>query len=312
MADFDPPFGWDAERRAPTSDEIQTGIGCGPFQLPMWNWLFWSLWSELGEVITHAGLTPDNGDMTQVRQAIQAMIDASTGGGDPESYLTLLQASARLPIFPEVQNTSGHFGVVSPVTGQVRVPAGVSFLHRGIAPYTTVQTDLATDASKTYHLRWNKTDGFTLKDLASGGYNPGTVAESDARFDSTYDDMLVARVITNSSNVPTITNLVNKDRLFFSEGIAATNYQSANTNDSRGDILATLGWARTPRTRSFSLIFLDALGSASHNDYDVAIYSLGGFPGSVAQQIPATRYQIAYTAQYDHTAAFRHQVNAEA
>ena len=249
MADFDPPFAWDGERRVPTADEIQSGIGCGPFSLPMWNWLFWSLWSELGEVITHAGLTPDNGDMTQVRQAIQAMIDASTGGGDTESYLTLLQASVRLPIFPEVQNDNGHFGVITPAAGQVRVPAGVSFLHRGISPYATVQTDLATDASKTYHLRWNKTDGFTLKDLASSGYNPGTLAESDASFDSTYDDMLVARVVTNSSNVPTITNLVNRSRLrhLSTSTGTASKVTSSEANDTiRYDAVFTLNWGRTP------------------------------------------------------------------
>lgn len=37
MADFDPPFAWDGERRVPTADEIQSGIGCGPFSLPLWN-----------------------------------------------------------------------------------------------------------------------------------------------------------------------------------------------------------------------------------------------------------------------------------
>lgn len=247
MADFTPPFAWDGERREPTADEIETGIGCGPFDLALWNWLLWSLQSEIGHVISYNGLTPDNGDMEQLRKAIQAQIDAATGGGDPSSYLTLLQASARLPIFPEVQTTSGHFGVTSS-TGQVTVPAGVNFLHRGISPYTTALTNLATDASKTYHLRWNKTDGFTLKDLASAGYNPSTVAESDSRFDSTYDDMLVARVITNSSNVPTVTNLVNRDRLKLAttKSGAASALTPAYASSFTGS--ETINWARTPTT----------------------------------------------------------------
>ncbi len=251
MADLVPPWAHDGERREPTADEIETGFGCGPFSLPLWNWMFFSLWSEIGHVLTYNGITPSNGDMEQLRKAIQAQIDASTGGGDPSSYLTLLQASSRLPIFPEVQNAAGHFGVVSPGAGQVRVPAGVSFLHRGISPYNTSQTDLATDASKAYHLRWNKTDGFTLKDLASGGYNPGTVSESDAKFDTTFDDMLVARVITNSSNVPTITNLVNRDRLFLSTRITgtATGNPSGNYNFSTTQ---SFNWARTPKTKSIS------------------------------------------------------------
>lgn len=256
MADFDPPFAWDGERRVPTADEIETGFGCGPFALPLWNWMFYAIWSEIGEVLTFNGITPDNGDMTQLRQAIQAQIDAATGGGDPESYLTLLQASARLPIFPEVLNTPAHFGVVSPGTGQVRVPAGVNFQHRGISPYTTVQTDLATDASKTYHLRWNKTDGFTLKDLATGGYNPGTLAETDASFDSTFDDMLVARIITNSSNVPSITNLANKTTLKQSYERTASIYGPRTSPGFEAATLEsfTINMARTPEffLRGFS------------------------------------------------------------
>jgi len=291
MADFDPPFAWDGERRVPTADEIQSGIGCGPFSLPMWNWLFWSLWSELGEVITHAGLTPDNGDMTQVRQAIQAMIDASTGGGDTESYLTLLQASARLPIFPEVQNDNGHFGVTTPGTGQVRVPAGVNFLHRGISPYTTTQTDLATDASKTYHLRWNKVDGFALKDLASGVYNPSTLSEDNASFDSTFDDMLVARVITNSSNVPTITNLVNRDRLMLNAPMTAGAVVSPGLNEARCTQALNYGWARTPKQKGFTRVFIE-MANTAYVDGDEFIYT--SYPGTPAIDIPATRYAMNF------------------
>lgn len=213
MADFNLPFASNGERREPTADEQDSGFGCGPAQLPLFNWMFYALQAEINKVMLEGGITPSNGDMTQLWQAIQAMIDASTGGGDPATYLLVSQARARLPIFPEVLNTNGHFGVTSPGTGQVRIPAGVNFQHRGIYPIATVQTDLATDPSKTYHLRWNPTDGFALKDLASVVYNPSTLAETVETFDSAYDDMLCARVITNSSNVPTITNLINRNVL---------------------------------------------------------------------------------------------------
>jgi hypothetical protein len=293
MADFDPPFAWDGERRVPTADEIETGFGCGPFSLPLWNWMFYSIWSEIGEVLTFNGITPDNGDMTQLRQAIQAQIEAATGGGDPESYLTLLQASVRLPIFPEVQTVTGHFGVVSPGTGQVRVPAGVTFQHRGISPYTTVQTDLATDASKTYHLRWNKTDGFTLKDLATGGYNPGTLAETDSSFDSTYDDMLVARVITNSSNVPTITNLVNKDRYRSSTYSTGSAVAGGDSGDriTYSDTL-TYNLARTPMNACH--------GWAGHSAGQTLV--LNGFANTI-QSETTTRYQSAVVVSSDYSAA---------
>ncbi|KQV83226.1 hypothetical protein [Rhizobium sp. Root1220] len=242
MADFNLPFADGGERRAPTVDEQDGGFGCGPANLPLFNWMFWALQSEINAVIMQAGLTPTNADMTQLLQAIQELIDAATGGGDPSGYLTMLQARARLPIFPEVQNVSGHFGVVTPATGQVRIPSGVIFQHRGIYPITTVQTDFATDASKTYHLRWNSTDGFTLKDLA-GSYNPGVLAETDVSFDSKYDDMLLARIVTNSSNVPTITNLINKNVIKYAWSRTALIYGDFTTENVE---IIPFNFARTP------------------------------------------------------------------
>lgn len=250
MADFNLPFAANGERREPTADEQDGGFGCGPANLPLFNWMFFALQAEINKVMLEGGITPSNGDMTQLWQAIQAMIDAATGGGDTSTYLLLAQARARLPIFPDVQNTNGHFGMTSPGTGQVRIPSGVIFQHRGIFPVTTVQTDFATDASKTYHVRWNPTDGFTLKDLASGVYNPSTLAEANAAFDSTYDDMLVARVVTNSSNVPTITNLINRAKITFKENQTPTDNIIATGppgfSYSR-DMTFTYNWARSPQ-----------------------------------------------------------------
>ncbi|KWV42139.1 hypothetical protein AS026_21255 [Rhizobium altiplani] len=166
---------------------------------------------EIAAVIAAGGLTPSRADLTQLLQAIQHLISAATGGGDTSNFVLMPQARARLPIFPEVLTSNGIIPVISPATGAVRVPAGYDFLHRGIYVTTTAQTDFATVASKTYHLRWRPSDGFVLKDLADVAYNPSATAETAVTFDSTYDDMLVARVVTSAGNVPTITNLVNKN-----------------------------------------------------------------------------------------------------
>lgn len=214
MANFLIPFGRDADKRLPTTDERQNGFPCGPADIRLFNGLFNRLESEVGEVINFAGLTPDDTDLTQLRQAIEALISAATGGGDTSQFLLTAQARARLPIYPDVQHADGHLGCFTTGPGVLRIPGGRTFLHRGIFPITTVQTDLATDLSKTYHLRWNPTDGYQLKDLASGTYNPGALAESNDAFDSKFDDMLIARVVTNSGNVLTVTNLINKDRFF--------------------------------------------------------------------------------------------------
>ncbi len=212
MADFSVPFGQDAEFRYPSSTESAQGFPCGPADQELFNGLFRQLQAEVGSVIDFAGITQTNDRMTLLREAIEALIEAATGGGDPSTYLLMGQARGRLPIYPIVQNVDGRIVITAPATGTVRLPGGVEFLHRGIFPITTSQTDFNTDPSKTYHLRWHSVDGFVLRDLAAPAYNPTLLAEINPIFDSKYDDMLIARVITNASNVATITNLSNVDR----------------------------------------------------------------------------------------------------
>lgn len=245
MALFYPPFASDGERRNPDSNEQSEGFPCGPADRTLFNGTLYSIQAEMNSIQIEGGVAGDENDNTTVVTAIQNMIDAATGGGGGGAYVLMTQARARMPIFPIVDNVAGHFGMVSPGTGQVRIPAGVNFLHRGIFTLTSAQTDFATDPNKTYHVRWNPTDGFAIKDLAGILYNPSALAETNILFDSTYDDMLVARVITNSSNVPTIVNLVNRDRLLARAEQAAT-MSVPNTNGATGTTTFTHGWARTP------------------------------------------------------------------
>lgn len=256
MADFSTPFAATAERRSPTTDEKNNGFPCGPADMRLFNGLFHRLEAEVGEVIDFAGITQTDDRFTLLREAIEALISVATGGGDTSQFLLMAQARARLPIFPEVSTVSGKFTVTSTGVGNVRLGGGTAFVHRGIFNLTSAQTDFATDASKTYHLRWNPTDGFTLKDLASPVYNPGTLAETATAFDSTYDDMLVARCVSNSSNVLTITPLVNKDRheIIGNVPISATELVgSAST-------LVTLDLARKPK---IALSLMEAIADTS-------------------------------------------------
>lgn len=252
MANFTPPFSTTGPRRNPTSDEKANGFACGPADQLLFNGLFHRIESELNEIITYAGLTPTDGQLNQVRQAIQAMIAAATGGGEPEDYLLINQAAARLPFYPEVISSDGRINLTSPAGGTVRIPAGVNFLHRGIALKTTVQSDFATVNSRTYHVRWSESGGYVMRNLSDNAYNPDARAETDPLFDSTFDDMLIARVVTNSSNVATITNLANKDRLFAQ--FAKASIESATGSAGGWSILPWLtgvvDWARTPKMLS--------------------------------------------------------------
>jgi len=246
MADFSTPFGEDGDRRLPTSTEKQQGFLCGPADRLLFNGLINRIEAEIGEVISHAGITPTDTRFTLLREAIEAMIAAATGGGTADDYILMTQARSRLPIYPDVLTDDGAIAVTSPEAGKIRVPGGTTFQHRGIYRVTTTETDFATSASKTYHLRWNATDGFALRDVASGSYNPTSAAESNVAFDSTYDDMLVARVVTNSSNVATITNLANRDRLKTSVVKQGASGALDATFHSTFVASETINWSRTP------------------------------------------------------------------
>lgn len=292
MADFGTPFANSASRRNPTSDEKINGFPCGPADQLLFNGLFYRLESEIGNVISYAGLTGSDADMSQLRQAIAAMIQAATGGGPTDSFILLSQASARLPIYPEVDSADGKINLTAPVTGTIRVPGNVDFMHRGISPITSGETDLATVANKTYHVRWNPVDGFILKDLADGLYNPGTLNEGDRSFDTTYDDMLVARVVTNSSNVATITSLANKHDLYSegenSQGIMADDIAGTLPSAMTQFATVTLDWSRRPR------VALRAMNDFNNN---------AGTAGSILNHgvWPISRYGLKTWAQYSGT-----------
>lgn len=220
---------------------------------------------ELVHLIEHSGQTPNEEDLQQVRKAIAAMISAATGGGDTSQYLLMSQARARLPFFPEILSADGRMNVSSPATGTILVPAAVSFQHRGIFPVSTSSYSegartFTTVANKTYHLRWDQTNGFRLRDVVDATYNPTLLAETNPIFDSSFDDMLIARVVTNSGNVAAVTNLMNKDRsgfrqytgrltdVFVDNNIYGTNGVRRNNN------LFQYDWARTPLMSSIDVV----------------------------------------------------------
>ncbi|MCY0154228.1 hypothetical protein OEG86_20590 [Hoeflea alexandrii] len=130
---------------------------------------------------------------------------------------------------------------------------------------------------------------FSLEDLADTGYNPTVAAETNSAFDSTYDDMLVARVVTNSSNVATITNLVNKDRLFATEIVSG----APSTGPSGSFTLSltkTIDWARAPKIRAIH-------GNVASNSPNPA-GSVDGYAAYLSSST-VTRYSAAGTVITD-------------
>lgn len=309
MPDFDPSFADNGTKTAPTPTELDQGFQCGPASKELFNYLFNLSQGQVEVVATNAGIASlSDGDKTVLYRAINALIAAAVGGGSPTDFVLLSQATGRMPIYPDVITSDGRMSITVPAAGTVRVPAGVSFVHRGLAYYTTVQEDLATLASNTYHLRWNPTDGFTLNNLADSGYNPSTLAEDDPAFDTTYDDMLVARAVVNSSNVPTVTNLSNMARLTAKPIIIGADIKRSSQQGTNYLFDQTLNWARTPSNISFSLIYVSKFGTGLITS--VAFGSPDGIDrttisgiNSMTPSMPVNRYRLAGCLMYDETTA---------
>jgi len=201
------------------------------------------LLAQLRRAIRGMGVTENNADDDMLLKAIQAAVNGC---------ITIAQGRL-LPIYPHI---SGSFLTPTAGGGQVVVPAGGVFLHRGVFTistdsYLTAARTFNTAANKTYHLRWrwnNAAPAFSLNDLASGTYNPGVLQETDTSFDSDFDDMLIAKIVTNGSNVATITPLANKTSLAFSAVLSGSVY-GIGSEAHAADYAGNLNWARTPTAK---------------------------------------------------------------
>lgn len=248
------PF-WDGNPAAGLKGAIPPGKAIGDPQ------------AEIVNAIEMAGLTPDANDLTQLYQAIAAMIAAAGGGGGGGSPATFTYN----PVFPEIL-TGGGFFTITATTGEVQIPTGQTHTFRGGTLFNTADVDSAdrtfsTTASKTYHLRWRYNGGtpvFVLKDLADAGYNPGALAESDAAFDSTFDDMLIARVQTDGANTPTVTALKNKHALKFAERREDRLDYAVNPT-VLADSGEVINWARRPAMPIIAIQAIQSWGPS--NDY---------------------------------------------
>lgn len=301
--DYVQPYG-NADPNAPYVDRNSPGavkgstVPAAAIEAPM---------REIRAVIVGAGITPDRNDLTQLNQAIAALIAQATGGGPEEGYVTFDVARARLPIFPEVLTADGRLPIVSPSSGQVRVPAGYDFVHRGIFVITTAQVDFATAANKTYHVRWTPGGGFALKDLADAGYNAGgsPTTEANEVLDSTYDDILFARVVTNGANVPTVKNLANKARLELRAMVTGTDIQLASDNGANVVMEHIYDWARRPKVVDLVKARLSYNHTIADADHDFNIFAPGpSRTDAVAMTaaspaIPVDRYRLNAVVMYD-------------
>jgi hypothetical protein len=239
---------------------------------------------EIQEVILQAGLDPSSEDVTQLNAAIDQKIALATGGGENPLNDLLDLLRARLKIYPEILTADGRFNLPVPSTGNVRIPAGIQILHRGVGLITTAEQTFATAANKTYHMRYRftGTPGWSLVDAFDSGYNPSALAEASSAFDTGYDDMISHRVVTDASNVATITALANKHHL------SATGEEIQSNTSFQNDVVPSvmtapdgavvnLNWARKPIPALVGFTDVTVQSGTSAAEVNVVVQSLSRY-----------------------------------
>lgn len=236
---------------------------------------------------------------------------ASVSAGETSNY-------KNLPIFPQIEETDNKLTVSNLGGGSLQIAAGQSFLWRG---WTRIDTDdfssgdrtLSTSSSKTYHIRWHApgtgdatpessypNGRFRIKDLADAGYNPSSLAETNAAFDSSYDNMLIAKVVTDGSNIATVSALANKDQLTDQIQNIGTATSNSKANAASRTVATTYNWARTPASWTWQWVHMETHGSdtgfaaSDAHDHDVSV-------GSTA----VSRYGLSFTLMRDYA----HEMN---
>lgn len=271
-------------------------------KVAMWNSSLWAVAQvPKGTVVANAA------DDKYYRFTGSAWVLWQAGQGS--LGLVDLSMFERMPFFPEVLSADGKMTLAT-VVGTVTVNTGFTIRWRGFRDFATssfalVDRQFTTVSNKTYHLRWhapgygdaanaaNYPNGrFVLKDLASVTYNPSSRADAHASFDSSYDDVLIARVVTNAGNTATVTTLANKHALTFSGVIVGTNGTNIGANLASYDLVQSLGWARSPTTYSLSPRSVQVTG-IQENDWSIG----GNAPDRYGLQT-AFSYDFAESALY--------------
>lgn len=187
---------------------------------------------------TKAILQPDGTDLLAGMIPAGAIVDCEYNG---TAFQMMSAAASSTSVtqynsgrYPEVRTTTNKIGITATNGVGIVINTAQPFVMRDTVAYNTtgfslLQRTFDTVGSKTYHLRFafNVADGadnfgnafYTAKGIVNGSfylvettdaaYNPRSVAENAAGLDTKLDDMLVAKIVTDSSNNITVTALRN-------------------------------------------------------------------------------------------------------
>lgn len=184
--------------------------------------------------------------------------------------LSVSRLGALFGVRPEIETPSQTLAITDNGNGTLTVEPGQTWVWRSFRRFSSDDIDagertFATTASRTYHLRWSPTNGFQLKDTTDAAYNPGALAEDDAALDTVLDDMLVARVVTDGVNTPTITPLRNA-MVLHDQIYDASPVTNSGENAAVKNVTHQINWAVRPQ--NWSMDEMTVLTTGTQNDAD--------------------------------------------
>lgn len=174
------------------------------------------------------------------------------------------------PIYPEILTPEFTLSVSGVNNGDgtatISIAEGQEFLIQDVKVNTTGRTDLSftvpipTTAGQvdTYHLRYSlngkainsyipNKNSFYFVNVMDTNYNPSGVSEEDPQFDTTYDDMLVAKIEIDDAGNITITSLKNRQKLTSNTRVdAKINSTPNDTYPPTVNIEVSINWSRKP------------------------------------------------------------------
>ncbi|WP_029236246.1 pyocin knob domain-containing protein, partial [Vibrio coralliilyticus] len=197
----------------------------------------------------------------------------------------------KLPIYPEIKTDGNVVSLKLTGTELTVYNNPVYFYGWQLHRINPTGIKFTVDLSKTYHLRFSIQSGLELKDVTDATYNPSSKAEMDASFDSTHDDMLLAKIETG-----TLIPLINKPELY-----ADMQMVGVSNNPDHPDRIFSYNWARTPVQVEGLVIGINGHSLASFEDWNASARE--GITGFDVMLVTLDRYKAhhKYRAMDDNT-----------
>lgn len=204
---------------------------------------------------------------------------------------------ALAPVFPQIETGDFRLAVTNAGGGSISVDPGQTWIWRGgrrIRADDLPTRTVVTVPLKTYHLVWHAPGTGTATPAAT--YPAGrlelvdmtALVEAAPQYDSRPDRMLIARIVTNGANAPTITRLANAASLEIGASISfldATYQDDISPENITAGVDTPVNWSRRPKV---ALVGMTDITTAAGNDV---------FEGNSAIEInvvamPLSRYTV--------------------